>query len=349
MTATDPQLQPTSRRRLLAGLGAATLAWGLLYLANEHVWDLLVFEVGGLDPTTRLGHAVHFFLYDTAKIMLLIVGLIFAISMARASVPPERIRDIISRRHVATGFLLAAAFGALTPFCSCSSVPLFIGFVAAGVPLGITLTFLITSPLINQVGVVMLAGMVGWEIAAMYVATGMAMAVVAGVVLSRFDLERFIDPMVSEVAAPPPTDEHGRIALSDRIDAARTETIEITRTVWPYVLVGIAVGAGIHGWVPADFFANTGIADSLWSVPAATVAGIPLYANVAGVVPLVEAVYAKGLGLGTAMSFMMSIVALSLPALVLLKRVMRLPLLAIFTGVVTLGIVGIGFIFDLIV
>jgi uncharacterized membrane protein YraQ (UPF0718 family) len=345
-TSGGPGTSPT--RRVVAGLVAAATTWGLLYLANEHLWDLLVFDLIGLDPATRLGHAVHFFLYDTIKILLLIAGMIFAITMARASVPPERVRDLIGGRHVAVGFLLAASLGAITPFCSCSSVPLFIGFVAAGVPLGITLTFLITSPLINQIGVVMLAGMVGWRIAALYVLTGMVMAIVAGVVLSRFDLERWVDPMVRDVPAPTATGIGGRLTLQDRVDAARDETVEILRTVWPYVLVGIAIGAGIHGWVPDDLFATTGIADSVWSVPVATLAGIPLYANVAGVVPLVEAVYAKGLGLGTAMAFMMSIVALSLPALILLKRVMRLPLLAIFTGVVTVGIITIGFIFDVV-
>jgi uncharacterized protein len=336
-------------RRLWTGLAAAATSWTLLYVANERVWDVAIFGIVGLDPATRLGYAVHFFFYDTAKIMLLIVGLIFVISMARASVPPERIRDVISRRHAATGFALAAVFGALTPFCSCSSVPLFIGFVAAGIPLGVTLTFLITSPLINQVGVVMLAGMVGWEVALLYVLTGMTMAVVAGVVLSRLDLERWIDPFVREAVVRPPVGDDGRVPLADRIETARDETREIVRTVWPYVVVGIAIGAGIHGWVPEDFFSSTGIAESVWSVPAATLAGIPLYASVAGVVPLVEAVSAKGLGLGTAMAFMMSVVALSLPALVLLKRVMRLPLLAIFTAVVAAGIMGIGFIFDLVV
>jgi uncharacterized protein len=244
--------------------------------------------------------------------------------------------------------VLAAAFGAITPFCSCSSVPLFIGFVAAGVPLGITLTFLITSPLINQVGVVMLAGMVGWEIAALYVVTGMTMAIAAGVLLSRFDLDRWIEPFVHEVVVPVTAADGGKPTLHDRVDAARDETRDIVRTVLPYVLVGIAIGAAIHGWVPAGFFADAGIAGSVWSVPVATLAGVPLYANVAGVVPLVDAVYSKGLGLGTAMAFMMSVVALSLPALILLKRVMKLPLLAIFTAVVTAGIMIIGFLFDVI-
>ncbi|TVP71145.1 MAG: permease [Nitriliruptor sp.] len=338
----------STTRRLVVGLLAAAGAWALIYAINERLWDVLIYDLAGLDPETRLGHAVHFFLYDTAKIMLLIIGLIFAISLARSAVPPERVRELIIGRHVAVGFGLAAVFGALTPFCSCSSVPLFIGFVAAGVPLGVTLTFLITSPLINQVGVVMLAGMVGWEIAALYVLTAMTMAVIAGVLLSQFDLERWIDPFVKDITVPTGVDG-GKPTLADRIESAKGETVDIVRTVWPYVLVGIGIGAGIHGWVPEDFFQTTGIADSLWSVPVATVAGVPLYANVAGVVPLVEAVYAKGLGLGTAMSFMMSIVALSLPALILLKRVMKLPLLAIFTAVVTTGIIAIGFIFDLIV
>jgi uncharacterized protein len=345
---TGPLPSPGSAtRRLVVGLAAAAAAWALLYAVNERLWDVVIYDLAGLDPTTRLGSAIHFFVYDTTKILLLIVGLIFVISLARSSVPPERVRDLIVGRHVAVGFLLAAAFGAVTPFCSCSSVPLFIGFVAAGVPLGITLTFLITSPLINQIGVVMLAGMVGWRIAALYVLTGMGMAILAGVVLSRLHLERWIDPFVRELSVPAGMDG-ATPTLADRVEIARAETLDILRSVWLYVLVGIALGAGIHGWVPADFFVTTGIAESIWSVPAATLAGVPLYANVAGVVPLIEAVHAKGLGLGTAMSFMMSIVALSLPAMILLKRVMQLPLLAIYVTTVTTGIIAIGFLFDLI-
>jgi uncharacterized protein len=348
MTLTEHGSRPSTDRRLWGQLAVAAAVWVGLYLLNERVWDLAVYDLVGLDPGSRLGASVHFFLYDTAKILLLITGLIFVIGMARAAIPPERIRDLVSARHLAVGFGLAAAFGAITPFCSCSSVPLFIGFVAAGVPLGITLTFLITSPLINQVGVVMLAGMVGWEIAALYVVTGMTMAIAAGVLLSRFDLDRWIEPFVHEVVVPVTAADGGKPTLHDRVDAARDETRDIVVTVLPYVLVGIAIGAAIHGWVPAGFFADTGVADSIWSVPVATLAGVPLYANVAGVVPLVDAVYSKGLGLGTAMAFMMSVVALSLPALILLKRVMKLPLLAIFTAVVTAGIMIIGFLFDAI-
>ena len=344
--ATPPPTGGTSRR-LVIGLIAAAAAWAGLYAFNEWVWDAAVYDLFGMDATTRLGSAVHFFLYDTSKIMLLIVGLIFAISLARSAVPPERVRDLIVGRHVAVGFLLAAGFGAITPFCSCSSVPLFIGFVAAGVPLGVTLTFLIASPLINEIGVVMLAGLVGWEIAALYVATGLVLAIAAGALLSRFNLERWIDPFVTELTVPTGIDG-GKPTLGERIEFAKVETSDIVRSVWIYVLIGIAIGAAIHGWVPADFFVTSGIAESPWAVPAATLVGVPLYANVAGVVPLIEAVYAKGLGLGTAMAFMMSIVALSLPAMILLKRVMRLPLLAIYVTTVTVGIISIGYLFDLI-
>lgn len=348
MARTDLATGHGTDRGLWLQLAAATAIWGILYLVNERAWDLIVYEVFGLAEATRLGSAVHFFLYDTAKILLLITGLIFVIGIARAAIPPERVRDLVGARHVAIGFVLAAAFGAITPFCSCSSVPLFIGFVAAGVPLGITLTFLIASPLINQVGVVMLAGMVGWRVAALYVLTGMALAIAAGVVLSRCNLDRWVEPFVHDIDVPTSAAEASRPTLPDRVTAAREETRDIVLTVLPYVLVGIAIGAGIHGWVPAEFFAESDIANSIWSVPAATLAGIPLYANVAGVVPLVDAVYSKGLGLGTSMAFMMSVVALSLPALILLKRVMKLPLLLIFTAVVTVGIIAIGFIFDLI-
>lgn len=348
MTVSTPRLPTRDTRRLLGVLLAATLLWVGLYAANEHIWDRLLIDLLGVDVEAQLGAAVHFFFYDTAKILLLVSGLIFVIGLVRSAIPAERVRDLVGARHVAVGFLLAAVFGALTPFCSCSSVPLFIGFVAAGVPLGITLTFLIASPLINQVGVVMLAGMVGWQVAALYVITGMAMAITAGVVLSRFDLDRWVEPFVHEVVVPVTGVDGGRPTLHDRVDAALDETRDIVRTVLPYVLIGIAIGAAIHGWVPAEFFAESGIADGVWSVPAATIAGIPLYANVAGVVPLVDALYSKGLGLGTAMAFMMSVVALSLPSLILLRRVMKLPLLAIFTAVVTTGIIIIGFVFDLV-
>lgn len=331
---------------LLAG-GAAL--WALLYAFNERFWDGLLGGLLGLDLDSRLGHAVHFFFYDTVKILLLVAGLIFVIGLARSHIAPERVRAIILARHPLAGYALAAAFGALTPFCSCSSVPLFIGFVAAGVPIGVTLTFLITSPLINQVGVVMLFSMFGWQVPVLYVATGMTMAMAAGLLLSRLDLDRWVEPFVFTAPVATVAAAGQSPTLGERMEAAGQETREILTKIWPYVLVGIGLGAGIHGWVPEDAFAAWAGPGNPFAVPLAAVAGIPLYANVASVVPLIEALWSKGMGLGTLMAFMMSVVALSLPSLILLKRVLKTPLIALFTATVALGILLIGYLFNLVV
>jgi uncharacterized protein len=328
-------------------LAVAALAWVSLYALNERLWTPLLGAIG-VDVESRWGGAIHFFAYDSVKIMLLLVGLIFAIGLLRASLSAERARSMLMGKGFFVGLLLAAALGAVTPFCSCSSVPLFIGLVAAGVPLGVTMTFLITSPLINQVGVVMLAGMFGWQIAALYVITGMTMAVVAGLALSRLNLDRWVEPFVFTLSAGQPSADGADPTLRERVDAARVDTIDIVKRVWPYVLVGIGLGAVIHGWVPADFFADYAGSNNPLAVPVAIVVGIPLYANVASVVPLAEALWAKGVGLGTLMAFMMSVVALSLPSLVLLRRVLMLPLLIIFTAIISSGILLIGLLFNLI-
>lgn len=335
-------------RRLWLVLALAAALWAIAYFGNRPLWDAAVYGLAGLDESTRLGDAVHFFFYDTMKILLLVSGMIFVIGMFRASVSPERIRSALTGKRALTGYLLAAAFGAITPFCSCSSVPLFIGMVAAGVPLGVTFTFLIASPLVNEVGVVMLAGMFDWQIPALYVVSAMCMAVVAGLVLSRLQLERWVEPFVFNTPVGRISAGDTKPSLRERVDAAVAETVEITRKVLPYVLVGIALGAGIHGWVPEDFFGRYASADNMWAVPVAAVAGIPLYANVASVIPLVEALAAKGMSLGALMAFMMSIVALSAPSLVMLRRVLKPQLLVIFTAIVAIGILTIGYLFNLV-
>ncbi len=349
MSSSPPTTETsTNTRRDLAILLSAAALWVLVYFVNRPLWDGVIGGLVGLDLESRLGHAVHFFFYDTVKILLLVGGLIYVIGLLRSQISPERVRSTLAGRRAITGYLVAASFGAITPFCSCSSVPLFIGFVAAGVPIGVTLTFLITSPLINQVGVVMLLGMFGWQVPALYVATGMTMAVIAGLLLSRLNLDRWVEPFVFDTPVGQVAASDAKPTLGDRMGAARTETVDILRKVWPYVLVGIGLGAAIHGWVPEDFFAAHAGPDNPLAVPLAAVAGIPLYANVASVVPLVEALWTKGMGLGTLMAFMMSVVALSLPSLVLLKRVLKIQLIAIFTGVVTVGILAIGYLFNLI-
>jgi hypothetical protein len=246
------------------------------------------------------------------------------------------------------GLVLAALLGAVTPFCSCSSIPLFIGFVAAGVPLSITLSFLIASPLINEVAVVMLGGTFGWGVTAVYVVAGLVLAIAAGWVFSRFDLDRWVEPFVFSTPVAALSAEGGSPTLAARIGAARAETRDIVGKVWPYVLVGVGLGALIHGWVPADFFARYAGADNPFAVVVATVAGIPLYANAAGVIPLAEALWVKGVALGTVMAFMMSVVALSIPSLVMLRRVLRMPLLSLFTAIIAVGIVVVGLLLNLV-
>lgn len=334
--------------RLWLGLAGAAAAWAALYALNERLWPVLIGDWLGVDVASRAGDAVAFFFYDTAKIMLLLVGLIFAVGMLRTTLSPERVRGFLTGRGLVAGLVLAALLGAVTPFCSCSSIPLFIGFVAAGIPLSITLTFLIASPLINEVAVVMLGGTFGWDVTAVYVGAGLGLAVAAGLVLSRFDLDRWVEPFVFSTPVAALQSGEGRPTLRARVDAARAETRDIVAKVWLYVLVGVGIGAVIHGWVPAEFFARYAGSDNPFAVVLAAVAGIPMYANAAGVIPLAEALWAKGAALGTVMAFMMSVVALSLPALIMLRRVLKPPLLALFTGIVATGIVAVGLLLNLI-
>ncbi len=343
-----PRAGGRTNGRLWLGLAGAGVAWLLLYLLNERFWPVLLGDLLGLDLTGRGGESLAFFLYDTVKILLLLVGLVFIVGMLRTALSPERVREVLTGRGLATGLVLAALLGAVTPFCSCSSIPLFIGFVAAGIPLSITLTFLIASPLVNEVAVVLLGGTFGWGITAVYVAAGLALAVTAGAVLSRVDLDRWVEPFVFSTPVAALQAQGGRPSLAARVDAARIETRDIVPKVWPYVLVGVGIGALIHGWVPAEFFTRYASSDSPLSVLVATIAGIPMYANAAGVIPLAEALWAKGVALGTVMAFMMSVVALSVPSLVMLRRVLGMPLLVLFTTLVAVGIVAIGLLLNLV-
>ena len=351
LTAHEPpptDRQGTGSGTLGLGIAAAAASWVLLYTLNERLWPVLLGDWVGLDLTGRAGDAVAFFLYDTAKILLLLVGLVFVVGMLRTALSPERVRTLLTGRGLAAGLVLAAVLGAVTPFCSCSSIPLFIGFVAAGVPLGITLTFLIASPLVNEVAVVMLGGTFGWGVTVVYVVAGLVLALAAGAVLSRLDLDRWVEPFVFSTPVAVLAADGGSPSLETRVSAARAETIDIVRRVWPYVLVGVGLGAAIHGWVPADVLGQYAGADNPLAVPLATIAGIPLYANAAGVIPLAEAMWAKGVALGTVMAFMMSVVALSLPSLVMLRRVLRPPLLVLFTAIIAAGIVAVGLLLNLV-
>ena len=325
-------------------LGAAVL-WLGAYLGNERIWTW-AFDAMGLDLADRIAGSAHFFIYDTIKVLLLLVGMIFLIGLLRTAIRPETVRTYLQGKPLPVALGLAALLGAITPFCSCSSIPLFIGFVAAGIPLAVTLTFLIASPLVNEVAVVLLGQSFGWGITIAYVVSGLGLAMALGAVFSRFDLEDQVADFVRDTPTARLQHQVGRHTLRERVEAAREETREIVGRVWKWVVLGVGVGAGIHGWVPAELLAQYAGPDNPAAVVVVTGLGVPLYSNAAGVIPIAEALWAKGMATGTVLSFMMATVALSLPEFVLLKQVLKPRLLAIFFGSVSVGIMVIGFAFN---
>ncbi|MFM9859650.1 permease [Pseudoxanthobacter sp. M-2] len=297
----------------------------------------------GLDPASRLGGSVQFFVYDVIKIFLLLAVLIFAISYVQSHFPPERTRALLGGRSGLGANTLAALLGTLTPFCSCSSIPLFIGFTAAGLPLAITFSFLISSPLVDLASVILLASIFNWPIALAYVGVGLVVAVVGGTVIGKLGMESQVADFVRTV---PVSGAVETMTRRERLSYARDQVTEIVHRVWPYVLVGVGIGAAIHNWIPQEAIGALLGQDKWWAVPVATLIGIPMYADIFGTLPIAEALVGKGVGLGTVLAFMMAVTALSLPSLILLKRVVKLPLLIAFLAVVTVGILAIGFIFN---
>jgi len=341
------RLRPTTPTRRWVGLGAATAVWFAAYEANLPLWNWLVFDVVGLAPTSRLGSGVHFFFYDSIKIALLLIGIIFLVTVLRSFMSVERTRALLGGKREGIGNVMAAGLGVITPFCSCSAVPAFIGFVAAGVPVGVTLSFLIASPLVNEVAIALLFGLFGIGPTALYVGAGLVIAVVAGFVLGRLKVERWIEPFVFETRLGGQViDSTAGLTWDDRIQMGVEEVGSILRKIWPYLLVGIGLGALIHGWAPADLFTRYAGPSDAFGVLVAVGIGIPLYSNAAGIMPLVQVLHDKGLPMGTLLAFMMSVVALSLPELILLRRVLKPQLLAAFVSVVGTGIVAVGYLFN---
>ena len=351
MSALAARAQIAQDRHPLWLLGGAVVGWFALYKALVPFWNHLLYGLFAIPRGTRWSDALHFFLYDTTKILLLLVGIIFAARLLRSFLSIERTRALLGGRREGVGNVAAAALGVATPFCSCSAVPAFIGFVAAGVPLGVTLTFLIASPMVNEVAVVLLYGLFGFKIAAFYVGSGLLIAIFAGAVLGRIRLERYIEPFVLQAAsgqAGAPGMAELKPSWAERFELGRDEVKMIVGKAWPYLLVGIALGAAIHGWAPTDLFARYAGPRNPLAVPLAVLLGVPLYSNAAGVLPLIAALHAKGLAMGTLLAFMMSVVALSLPEMILLRRVLRPQLLAAFIAVVAVGILATGFLFNAI-
>lgn len=332
--------------RTAALLSLALAAWTAAYLALRPLAAWLTFDALGLERGSHLGEAVAFFLYDTPKVLLLLALIVFAVGIVRSFFTAERTRAILAGRRESVGNVLAALLGIVTPFCSCSAVPLFIGFVEVGIPLGVTLSFLISAPMVNEVALVMLFGLFGWKVAALYLATGLTVAIASGLVLGRLGLERFVEPWVYDSMQAEATFERERLGFTGRVEKGREAVREIVGKVWPWVVLGIAAGAGIHGWVPEGLLAGVMGKQAWWSVPLAVLIGVPMYSNAAGIIPVVEALLGKGAALGTVLAFMMAVIALSLPEMIILRKVLKPRLIATFAGVVAAGIMLVGWLFN---
>ena len=309
--------------------------------------DWLTYGLFRIAPQSLLGSAVDFFIFDTLKIFILLSVIIFAVSIIRSYLPPEKIRAVLAHKNQYVGNLLASLLGIITPFCSCSAIPLFLGFVQAGVPLGTTFSFLVASPMINEVALVLLLGLFGWKIALIYITSGLIISILSGLIIGKMKVENLVEPFVYENSINGSVDLPS-MSRNERVAYAWEYTLDILKKVWPYVLVGIGVGAWIHGYVPADFLAQYASGDKWYAVPLAVLIGIPLYSNAAGIIPLVSALTEKGVSMGTTLAFMMSVTALSLPEFMILKKVMKTRLILIFAGIVAVGITLTGYLFNAI-
>jgi len=318
-----------------------------IFYPVELLADWLTFDVFHLTGKKLLASAVNFFIYDTIKIFILLAVIIFAVSIIRTFLSPEKIRGILSRRNKYIGNFFAAVLGIITPFCSCSAIPLFLGFMEAGIPLGTTFSFLVSSPMINEVALVLLLGSFGWKVALIYIGSGLIIAILSGVLIGRLKVENLVEDFVFKNKLN--SSESGiKMSWKERLNYARSYTGQIIKKVWYFILIGIGIGAFIHGYVPVDFLAQYAGADKWYGVIVATIIGIPLYSNAAGVIPLVSALAEKGVAIGTTLSFMMAVTALSLPEFLILKRVMKIKLILIFSGIVGAGILITGYIFNFI-
>ena len=346
MSARSEAISAAALTRWLLGIPLATIIWLVAY---SHLTEFADAVVGALQLTreTHLGEAVHFFFFDTPKVLLLLVAIVFAMGIVQTFFAPERTRALLSGKRVGVGNVLAASLGIVTPFCSCSAVPLFIGFLSAGVPLGVTFSFLISAPMVNEVALVLLFGMFGWQIAALYLVMGLAVAIVAGLVIGKLKMERHLEDWVQKIQSGQ-TVAHTDQAMDwvERFEAGWAHVKSIVGKVWPYILLGIGLGAAIHGYVPEDFMASFMGKDVWWAVPAAVALGVPMYTNAAGIIPIVEALIGKGAALGTVLAFMMAVIALSAPEMIILRKALKPTLIATFAGVVATGILLVGYVFN---
>jgi len=320
--------------------------WFAIYHYLQPLTDQFIDNVLGLEKGKHLTEALRFFVFEFPKVMLLLTLIIFFVGIIRTYFTPERTRKALEGKKTFTGNVMAALLGIVTPFCSCSAIPLFLGFVESGVPLGVTFSFLIAAPMINEVAIILLYGMFGWQVAAIYVGTGLAIAILAGWVIGLLKLEKWVEPWVYKTHLGESGVQEEKLSFANRINLGYEAVKEIVGKVWIYVALGILVGAGAHGYVPEDFMASLMGKSAWYSIPLSIVIGIPLYSNAAGIVPIVSVLIEKGASLGTALAFMMSVIALSLPEMIILRKVLKLPLILTFIGIVGTGIMIVGYLFN---
>lgn len=339
--------KPAGLRRYLAFLLPGLILWGVLYHFIAPAVNWFTYDLFRLTPQTHLASAVEFFIFELPKVLMLLTLVVFGVGIIRSFFTPERTRKMLAGRREFFGNVLAGALGIVTPFCSCSAVPLFIGFVTTGVPLGVTLSFLISAPMVNEVALVLLYGLFGWKVAAIYLSTGLAIAIISGWIIGRLGMERHIEGWVYETPVGLANGGEEKISWAMRIHYGLDAVREIVSKVWPYVAAGIAVGACIHGYVPEGVMAGI-MGKQWWAVPASVFLGIPMYSNAAGIIPVVQALLGKGAALGTVLAFIMSVIALSLPEFIILRKVLKPRLIAVVIGVVGVGITTVGYLFNLL-
>ena len=347
MTTLSSPAAPHADKQIFLKLLTALVLWLIAYNVIQPLADWLSYSAFGFSKGSHLGESVAFFLYDVPKILLLLSGMVFLISVVRTFFSPERTRALLGGKREGVGNVFAALLGIVTPFCSCSAVPLFIGFVESGIPLGVTFSFLIAAPTINEIAIILLFGLFGWKVAGLYIVSGLTVAILAGFMIGRLKMEKYVEDFVWQIKGGQGTFEE-KLTWADRVERAWQSVKEIVGKVWLYVVIGIAVGAGIHGYVPEDALASILGAKVWWSVPMAVLIGVPLYSNAAGIVPIVGTLIEKGASVGTALAFMMSVIGLSLPEAVILKRVLKMPLLITFFVVIGIAIILTGYLFNAI-
>ena len=324
------------------------VAWFVFYKYLSPITDFIIDDILRLEAGTHFTETLRFFIFEVPKVFLLLILIIFIVGIIRTYFSPERTRNVLKGKSLFTGNIMAALLGIVTPFCSCSAIPLFLGFIEAGIPIGITFSFLIAAPMINEVAVVLLIGLFGWKVTLIYVLTGLFIAILSGWLIGVFKMEKYVADWVFKVKSNNQETIEGKVTFEERIKAGYASVKEIVGKIWIYIIIGIAVGAGAHGYIPEDFLSTLMSKANWYSVPLAILIGIPLYSNAAGIIPIVSVLIEKGVSLGTALAFMMSVIGLSLPEIIILKKVLKMRLIAVFVGVVALGIIIVGYIFNFI-